>query len=244
MDATDDTTMSRRSLFRVSAAGAAAATGLAAGTGSVTAQYDGWLDNVPNYDGTHDYTGQDEVTVTVGAGNGLVFGPSAILIDPGTTVVWEWSGEGGAHNVVANDETFDSGETVNEAGHTFEHTFEDVSEGDTFNYLCTPHEAAGMKGAVAIGSVDDNLVTPGSGGNGGDGSDGDADGADGGSDRGSSSGGEGTGTGGEGSDSDGGDGDRDLSASDIGALALGFGFAGALLVPLFYAAHQMASDEE
>lgn len=238
MNATDDdTTMSRRGLFRVGAAGAAVATGVAAGTGSVTAQYDGWMGDVPNYDGTHDYTGQDEVTVTVGAGNGLVFGPAAILIDAGTTVVWEWSGKGGAHNVVANDETFNSGDPIAEEGATFEHTFEDVSEGDSFNYYCTPHKAVGMKGAVAIGSVDDDLVTPGGGSDGGDG----ADGSDGG---GSEDGESGDGSDGEGSSSDGGDGSRDLSASDLGALALGFGFAGALLVPLFYAAHQMANDEE
>ncbi|WP_049982146.1 halocyanin domain-containing protein [Halorubrum sp. BV1] len=224
----DDTTMSRRGLFRTGAAGAAVAVGVTAGSGTVAAQYDGWLDDVPNYDGTHDYRGQDEVTVTVGAGNGLVFGPAAILIDPGTTVVWEWSGQGGAHNVVADDETFDSGEPVNEEGYTFEHTFEDVSEGDTFNYLCVPHEAVGMKGAVAVGSVDDDLVTPGEGSDGGDGSAGGSN----------EDGGE------EDESGDGSDGGRDLTASDIGALALGLGFAGALLVPLFYAAHKMATDEE
>ena len=49
---------------------------------------------------------------------------------------------------------------------------------------------------------------------------------------------------GNGDGGDGGDGGgRTLSAGDIGALALGFGFAGALLVPLFYAAHRMANDE-
>ena len=219
----DETTMSRRGLFRAGAAGAAAATGLAAGTGGAAAQYDGWLDDVDNYDGTYDYTGQDEVTVDVGAVDGLKFGPAAILIDPGTTVVWEWTGEGGAHNVVAEDGTFDSGETVSEAGTTFEYTFDDAEDGDTFNYLCVPHEAVGMKGAVAVGSVDDDLVTP--GGDGGDGGDG------------------GNQTDG-GNATDGGSGGRDLTASDIGALALGFGFAGALLVPLFYAAHKMANDEE
>ncbi|MFW5917831.1 MAG: hypothetical protein ACOCRD_05425 [Halorubrum sp.] len=36
---------------------------------------------------------------------------------------------------------------------------------------------------------------------------------------------------------------RDLSAGDIGALALGLGLAGSLLVPLFYAAHKMANDD-
>ncbi|GAB7008817.1 halocyanin domain-containing protein [Halorubrum trueperi] len=219
----DDMTMSRRGLFRASAAGAAVAAGVAAGSGSVVAQYDGWLDDVDNYDGTHDYTGQDEVTVEVGAVDGLKFGPAAILIDPGTTVVWEWTGEGGGHNVVATDETFDSGDPVEEAGTTFEYTFEDVVEGDTFNYSCTPHEAAGMKGSIAIGEVDDDLVTPGEGG-GGDGGDGEDGGAD-------------------GDASDGGSGGRDLSTGDIGALALGFGLAGALLVPLFYAAHKMANED-
>jgi len=214
----DDTTMSRRGLFRAGAAGAAVAAGVAAGTGSAAAQYDGWLDDVDNYDGTHDYRGEDEVHVEVGAGDsGLLFGPAAILIDPGTTVVWEWTGEGGGHNVVATDETFDSGDAVSEEGETFEHTFDDAEEGDTFNYVCAPHEAVEMKGAVAIGDVDDELVSP----------DGDAETED---ENGAEEGDEDPG--------------RALTLDDIGALALALGFAGALLVPLFYAAHKMANDEK
>ena len=209
----DDTTMSRRGLFRAGAAGAAVATGVAAGSGTAAAQYDGWLDDVDNYDGTHDYRDEEAVTVTVGAGdNGLLFDPAAILIDPGTTVTWEWTGEGGAHNVVATDETFDSGDTVDAEGETFEYTFDDVSEGDTFNYVCVPHEAVEMKGAVAIGTVDDDIV-------------GGAEEAD-------------------PSDSDDEAGGRVLTTGDIGALALGFGVAGALLIPLFYAAHRMANDTD
>lgn len=198
----DDTgSMSRRGFFRAGAAGAAVAAGVAAGSGTAAAQYDGWLEGVNNYDGTHDYRGQDEVTVEVGAGeNGLLFGPAAILIDPGATVIWEWTGEGGGHNVVEQNDVFSSGEPVAEEGTTFEYTFEDASEGDVFRYACEPHQGAGMKGAVAVGAVDDDLI----GGDGGSG------------------------------------GGRSLSASDIGTLALGFGFAGALLVPLFYAAHQKA----
>jgi len=234
----DDATMSRRGLFRAGAAGAAGATGLAAGSGTAAAQYGGYLDDVDNYEGTVDYTGRDEVTVSVGAVNGLRFAPAAILIDPGTTVVWEWTGEGGAHNVVAQDETFDSGETVSEAGTTFEYTFEDAGDGDAFNYYCTPHEAAGMKGAVAVGSVDDDLVEPDAEGSGGDGGSG-----GGGGESGSGSDGGSGGDGGDGGSGDGSDGGgRALTAGDIGALALGFGFAGALLVPLFYAAHRMAND--
>jgi halocyanin-like protein len=114
--------------------------------------YGDWFDNVSNYEETVDRTGQQEVRVTVGAeGNdgNLAFGPAAIRVDPGTTVVWEWNGKGGTHNVVAADGSFES-EMTNESGFTFEHTFE--SAGVT-KYACVPHEMMGMKGAVVVESV-------------------------------------------------------------------------------------------
>ncbi|TKX84909.1 halocyanin domain-containing protein [Halorubrum sp. SS5] len=341
----DAASMSRRGFFRAGAAGAAVAAGVAAGSGTAAAQYDGWLDDVSNYDGTHDYRGQSEVTVSVGAGeNGLLFGPAAILIDPGTTVVWEWTGRGGGHNVVEENGVFDSGSAVAEEGTTFEYTFDDAGDGDVFNYYCGPHQSIGMKGAVAVGSVDDDLVDPqAEGGDGGSGEGGAAGygdwfsnvgnyegtrdlrgqsevtvsvgagengllfdppailvdpgttvvwewtGRGGGHnvveengvfDSGSAVAEEGTTfeytfddagdgdvfryacgphqsvgmkgavavgsvddqlIGGEGASGSGGSGGGSgLSASDIGTLALGFGFAGALLVPLFYAAHRKA----
>ncbi len=167
--------------------------------------YGGWLDEVTNYDGTHDRRGQDEVRIEVGAGdNGLLFDPAATVIDEGATVVWEWTGEGGAHNVVeVDDGVFDSGEAVDEAGTTFEHTFDDVESGGTFDYVCAPHEGLEMKGAIAIDDVDDEII-----------------------------GGE------EPAPA------RELTIEDLGALALGLGFAGALLVPLFYAAHRKANRNE
>ena len=217
--------LGRRRFLRVGSVGAAATAGLTAGSASVSAQYGDWLADVPNYDGTHDYRGRDEVTVAVGAGeNGLVFGPAAILVDPGTTVVWEWTGAGGAHNVVADDGTFDSGETVGEAGHTFEYTFADATAGDAFAYLCTPHQAVGMKGVVAIGEVDDQLVMPGDGTS---------------SDEMSNNETAENETA-ESTDGQRGDG---LTTGDILALALSLGVAGALLVPLFYAAHTRAEHQ-
>ena len=156
-----DASMSRRGLLRTGAAGVAATAGVAAASGTVAAAYDGWLDDVDNYDGTHDYRGQDEVRIEVGAGeNGLLFGPAAVLIDQGTTVVWEWTGEGGEHNVVDEGGAFESEQTA-EAGHTFEHTFDDAEEGDVFEYVCEPHVGVGMLGAIAVGDVDDDLVEPG-----------------------------------------------------------------------------------
>ncbi|ELZ89368.1 halocyanin domain-containing protein [Haloferax sulfurifontis] len=112
-------------------------------------QFDGWFDNVDNYDGVSDETGSSTVTVTVGAqanGGAFGFGPAAVRVSPGTTVVWEWNGEGGSHNVAADDGSFES-ELAGSSGHTFEHTFE---EAGTYTYACTPHETLGMKGAVVV----------------------------------------------------------------------------------------------
>ncbi len=108
--------------------------------------YEGFFDDVENYEGTADMTGRDSVSVSVGASGGLMFEPPAVAVSPGTTVTWEWTGEGGAHNVAAEDGSFES-DTVEEEGHTFEHTFD---EEGVFTYVCTPHEALGMKGAVVV----------------------------------------------------------------------------------------------
>jgi halocyanin-like protein len=89
------------------------------------------------------------VTVTVGAqGNGgyLAFDPAAVRVSSGTTVTWEWTGQGGSHNVVAEDGSFES-ELVAEEGHTFSHTFE---ESGAYRYYCQPHETLGMNGAVVV----------------------------------------------------------------------------------------------
>jgi serine/threonine-protein kinase len=68
----------------------------------------GGSDTTAGQDGTldADLTGQDEVNVDVGAGpSGYKFDPADIRIDPGTTVVWTWTGRGSQHNVVESDGT-------------------------------------------------------------------------------------------------------------------------------------------
>lgn len=159
---------SRRRLLETGAGAAALAVG---STGTATAQgepYDGYLSDANLFEGqTGDYTGSDEVTVDVGAGdNNLAFRLPAIQIDPGTTVAWEWTGAGGGHNVVhaveesAQDEqAFNSGDPVAEEGETFEHTFE---EAGVYKYYCNPHRASGMKGVVAVGdTAEGEVVAPG-----------------------------------------------------------------------------------
>ncbi len=116
---------------------------------SGTADFDGWFDGVGNYDGVVDRTGEDEVTVQVGSqanGGAFGFGPAAISVSSGTTVTWEWTGDGGSHDVQADDGSFAS-ELTDEAGHTFSHTFDNTG---TTKYYCMPHKTMGMKGAVVV----------------------------------------------------------------------------------------------
>lgn len=119
------------------------------GSGGGSTDFGGWFDDVGNFDGVTDETGSDEVTVAVGSeGNGGNYGfsPAAVRVSTGTTVVWEWTGQGSFHNVVAEDGSFES-EQSQEEGFTFEHTFEETG---TYEYVCVPHETMGMKGAVVV----------------------------------------------------------------------------------------------
>jgi len=109
-------------------------------------------DNDANgYDGSAvDMTGEDSITIDVGAGSdGLAFDPVAVVVDAGTEVTWEWVGvSAGSHNVAVNEgpRSFTS-ETTNEEGFTYTETLE-----DTGNYLyeCSPHTTIGMHGAVIV----------------------------------------------------------------------------------------------
>ncbi|RMB18457.1 halocyanin-like protein [Haloplanus aerogenes] len=199
----------------------------AGATGTAAAQsgpFGGWMSDVSNYDGVHDQTGSGNVTVQVGteANQGAYgFGPAAIQVDTGTTVTWEWTGNGGMHNVAADSGDFSS-ELKQEAGFTFEHTFE--SSG-VVKYFCQPHKALGMKGVVVVGDAvpDGAEVVAGSSGSGGGG------GGSGGS-GGSGSGG----SGGEGSGSGSGSGGGDSQSSTVMSLMVGGSLVAAFLSPIVF----------
>jgi len=97
-----------------------------------------------------DETGSSEISLSVGAGEGLAFEPPAVLVDSGTTITWEWTGEGGAHNVQSASDSateFTSGSAQEGADVTFSQTFE---ESGNQLYFCNPHQAVGMYGAVIV----------------------------------------------------------------------------------------------
>jgi halocyanin-like protein len=188
------------------------------------------MSDVGNYEGVVDATGQSEVTVTVGAsGNGgnFAFGPAAVQVDPGTTVLWEWNGEGGQHNVVAEEGGDFSSELTTEAGFTYEQTFD--SEG-VIKYFCQPHRALGMKGVVVVGSVPEGAEVV-SGGGGGDGG---------------GSGGGGGGSSGDGGGGGDGEGSGSGSAGQGGltmSLVVGGSLVAAFLSPIVFGLVLMLRDK-
>ena len=140
----------------VGAAGAAAAAEGEGGEGGKTVPVFGsYLDDANLYseDGIVDARDQDAVSVDVGAGSdGVAFDPPAVWVSSGTTVTWEWTGEGGTHNVVANEgpASLDSGDAVDSDSETYEYEFTEDDAGIT-TYFCEPHQDLGMKGGVAVG---------------------------------------------------------------------------------------------
>lgn len=112
--------------------------------------YRGWFDDTSNYDGTCDRRGEATVSVQTGTpANNAHWGytPAAVAVSPGSTVRWEWTGMGGAHDVVAERGDFASGAPTDDKGTVFEHTFPDPG---LYKYYCSPHEAVGMKGAIFV----------------------------------------------------------------------------------------------
>ena len=138
--------------------GGAVSTGTPTGTpepmsGGAEFDFGGWLGDTSNYDGTTvDERGAGSVTIEVGASaNGGAFGfaPPAVWIDPGTEVTWEWTGNGGTHNVVAQSGAeFRSGDPTDDSSATFSQTFDDTG---VVTYYCNPHRGMGMKGAIVVG---------------------------------------------------------------------------------------------
>lgn len=178
MDGAVDSAVSRRETLQ---AGAVGILGLAVGSAAISQPgsassdaYNGYLSDEGTWGGeTVDASGEELVHVGVGTpGNGgdFAFAPAAVYIEPGTTIEWEWTGNGGGHNVVHDPDgdperdevVFDSDEemtipTPSDEGETYERTFE--NEG-VYPYVCTPHDLQEMKGVVVVGeeNVETDLV--------------------------------------------------------------------------------------
>ncbi|WP_436932135.1 halocyanin domain-containing protein [Halosimplex halobium] len=141
--------------------------GAAGGGGGGQPDFDGWFEGVGNYTGeVVDLRDDSDPEVQVGTeanGGAFGFGPPAVHVENGATLTWTWTGEGCPHNVVEDEEVFDSGEPGCEGVGPFEYTFE---EDGIYPYVCEPHVQLGMKGAVVVGTDYPTVDTGGGGGGG------------------------------------------------------------------------------
>ncbi len=163
--------MKRREFVRTAGGASAAVAASTAATGTVAAQEEqpDWPSGVTggNLGSYQDARGESEVTVMVGAGDqGLAFDPTQLWVDPGTTITWEWTGNGGAHNVKTVDgggpASLDSGDPVGEEGATYEYEVTEEDAGIT-HYHCVPHTSVGMHAGLAVGEDVPTVETGGGG---------------------------------------------------------------------------------
>lgn len=90
-------------------------------------------------------------TVKLKADN--TFSPASLSISVGDTVQFDW--EGGFHDVVFSDGT-KSGAPTNATGMLYSRTFDKAG---TFSYVCTVHEAVGMKGTITVAAASGGTTT-------------------------------------------------------------------------------------
>ena len=163
--------MKRRDFVRTAGGATAAVAASAGATGTAAAQevQPDWPSGAADGNGGSytDARGQDEVTVSVGAGSdGLAFDPTLVWVDEGATIVFEWTGAGGSHNVQTVDgggpAALDSGNPVGEEGATYEYETGSEDAGIT-HYHCVPHTAVGMHGGIAVGEDVATVETGGGG---------------------------------------------------------------------------------
>ncbi len=127
--------------------------------------YNGYLSEEGTWgEETADAGALDEVRIEVGApGNGgdFAFNPAAVVVGVGTDIIWEWTGNGGPHNVVhdpdghpeQDEQRFNSDDVTDQPTPAVEGTtFEWVAESPGFYpYVCEPHESIEMKGVIVVG---------------------------------------------------------------------------------------------
>jgi plastocyanin len=93
------------------------------------------------------------------------FDPAELYVAPGTTVTWEWEGDG--HNVVVDSQpdeaNWEGHEPIENSGFTHEHTFETLGE---YAYYCAPHQSLGMEGTVIVNEEGQDPAAGGEGGGG------------------------------------------------------------------------------
>ena len=88
-----------------------------------------------------------EVVIISVDSTSLRFTPSEVTITEGDEVRFFWSGQALAHNAVAVDGSFTTGEPERAVDHTVEFP---VGTNGTYDFVCEPHESVGMVGTITV----------------------------------------------------------------------------------------------
>ncbi len=88
-----------------------------------------------------------EVFVVTVDGTNLRFSPDTITLTEGDTVRFLWENQLLAHNAVADNGLFDSGDP--ERNVDYNYTFK-IGDNGTHQYVCEPHEIVGMVGTIIV----------------------------------------------------------------------------------------------
>lgn len=103
---------------------------------------------------THASAVESDVIVTVDS-TSLRFSPSQVSITEGQAVRFMWDGQALAHNVVADDGLFDSGDPERNVDYRF--VFE-IGTAGTHAFVCEPHASAGMVGTITVDAAPVEVV--------------------------------------------------------------------------------------
>jgi len=115
-----------------------------------------WAKEINGFtDTVEDRRGQSSVTVTVGAGSdGHTLDPPVVLVDRGTEITWDWTGDQ-EHYIVRQERVYNDPSTVpdpKQAPYTESTVFDDIG---FYRFACTQHHTAGGRGAVIVASSED-----------------------------------------------------------------------------------------
>lgn len=118
-----------------------------------------WVPESNGFDGqVVDRRGQQKVSIRVGAGpDGHAFDPPVVIVDPGTTISWEWVEDSGAHYVVSRVRVTTDPDNVSDPIEGSYSTSVTVETPEMKRYVCYNHHNTGMRSAVVVAADEDRF---------------------------------------------------------------------------------------
>lgn len=116
-----------------------------------------WVPESNGFDGDiADRRGQETVSISVGAGpDGHAFDPPVVIVDPGTTITWEWVEDSGAHYVVSRVRVNSDPKEIPDRIEGSYSTSETVEVPEMKRYVCYNHHDERMRSAIIVAADED-----------------------------------------------------------------------------------------